>query len=1657
MRSTTLLHASFCLKAIKLLTFFLLTLSSLQVAYSQCTNDVTPPVITPIAGNITFVLGPGGTRTISLSEVATIADNCNANPPYTISPTTFNCASSGQQTITVTATDGTFGSSRTPSAALFFNCYDLDFDAAGNLLIADYQNYTVRHLSSSGIVSTLAGTAGMQGYVNGTGANVQFNQAVRIAVDANGNGYLPDNTNQRIRKVTPAGVVTTYAGTGVDGYLDGPIASARFSYPNNITKDAFGNLYVVDNGNNRIRKITPAGMVSTFAGDGSCGDSGFCGIGAIGTDPAGNVYISKQNTIRKIAANGTMTLIAGSDIYGSADGAAASATFASPYDLTVDGAGNIWIADQTPNKIRKISPDGQVSSIVINSASHSAKGITLSPSGSIYFTTGNCIKELKQDGSLTVIAGDLNTFGSTDGNVGGGQSGNVSISQIPVTIIGQSTPVFTTTQANVSVPGAGGSNGCQGFIANYTSNAVATSSCGGSVTVTQLPAPGTLLTLGANTVTLKATDLSGNVASQTFIVTLIKVTPPNIIPKTDVMINLGPDGTKSITHFDVATVSDCGRSPLAIISPASFSCSDIGIRTVTVTATDGTFGSYTPGNVQFSDPIATAVDPSGNIFVADRNNFKIRKITPAGVVSTFVDGQSPSGTFGIITDLVSDNQGNIYFTDVTGAGSRIRKATPAGVVSLVAGNNVSAMVNGPAASASFYILGAITIAPDGTIYVADDHMIRKISTSGIVSNVAGDVISGFADGTGSAARFWNITGLATDATGNIYVADGTNAKIRKATPAGVVTTIAGSQFGFLDGPALSAQFGTIMGIAIDATNNIYVTDFNSKRIRKLSPAGVVTTIAGNGLDGTADGNATTATFNSPVGLALDAGLNLIVSEVYGYKIRKVSQSGNVSTIAGSGISGFQNGIVGGPTGNQISKQIQVTVRDITAPVLTTVSGNIVVELDATGNKTISGAGLFTVSDNCNTNPPVQISKLSFNCSDIGTNSITIKTTDGAFASVNTSAVKFNNPIATAVDAAGNIFVADRSNFKIRKISPAGMVSTFADGNPYGQEQDRKFSVLADMAIDNSGNILLADAVAAKVRKITPTGIITTLAGGPFGHIDGVGTAAGFTILSAITVGADGIIYVVDDQLIRKITPAGEVSTLAGSVAGYADGTGSSAKFWNPSGLATDAAGNIYVADGANYRVRKVSPSGVVTTIAGTGANGFLDGPASSAMFSFLHALVLDSDNNIYVSDPDNNRIRKITPAGMVSTFTGGGPVTGADGSATTSSLVGMTGLAIDANRNFYIPEVTSHKIRKSDAAGNVTTLAGSGEPGFQDGNIFTETTGNQSSSQITVIVRDLIAPVITCPADITIPSLSIHPDQTGRATATDNCPAGLVISYTDANSQSCVVLRTWKATDASGNFSSCVQTIAVPQMTVSLGQDMYILYGALGYNGCHLITPQISGGAGPYTYTWASTHAAVNGSTSSTITPCRNVEEAHSYTVTVLSANGCAATATVRLTYINISCSKNANNEKVELCVKPGNSGTCHTVCVSANAVATLIANGAYFGECLANCEIPVQDTRRTGNRIAGNQTGIGGNIQQTFIVNVLSNPTFTDFIIAVNSSSLERITIRMLDATGKQLETRTNVRVEQLVKMGRHYVAGIYFAEVTQGASRKVVKLVKQ
>jgi sugar lactone lactonase YvrE len=234
-----------------------------------------------------------------------------------------------------------------------------------------------------------------------------------------------------------------------------------------------------------------------------------------------------------------------------------------------------------------------------------------------------------------------------------------------------------------------------------------------------------------------------------------------------------------------------------------------------------------------------------------------------------------------------------------------------------------------------------------------------------------------------------------------------------------------------------------------------------------------------------------------------------------------------------------------------------------------------------------------------------------------------------------------------------------------------------------------------VAIDNDNNIIVADRDNFKIRKVTQDGVVSTIAGSTAGFADGSGGSAKFAQPLDVAVDAIGNIYVADNtnHRIRKISPSGAVSTLAGSgTAGYADGTGTAAMFKNPSGLTLDNAGNIIVADRINNLVRKVTPDGVVTTVAGTTAAGTSDGPASSATFNNPYGVVADADGNIYVADLTSALIRKITPDGTVTTVAGSGSGF-ADGLSNTAKFNQPTDLTIDGDGNIIVADLTNRRVR----------------------------------------------------------------------------------------------------------------------------------------------------------------------------------------------------------------------------------------------------------------------------------------------------------------------------------------------------------------------------
>jgi sugar lactone lactonase YvrE len=614
---------------------------------------------------------------------------------------------------------------------------------------------------------------------------------------------------------------------------------------------------------------------------------------------------------------------------------------------------------------------------------------------------------------------------------------------------------------------------------------------------------------------------------------------------------------------------------------------------------------------RFNQPYGMAVDEAGNVFVADSWNNTIRKITSSGVVTTLAgsaDGTGDAARFATPRGVAVDGAGNVFVADLFN--NTIRKITSSGVVTTLAGSaGSSGSADGTGAAARFSYPNGVAVDGAGNVFVADsdNNTIRKITSSGVVTTLAGSAGSyGSADGTGAAARFQLPSGVAVDGAGNVFVADNENNTIRKITPSGVVTTLAGSaaaDWGSADGTGAAASFHWPDGVAVDGAGNVFVADTYNNTIRRITSSGVVTTLAGSaGLSGSADGTGAAARFNWPQGVAVDRAGNVLVADFHNNAIRKITSSGVVTTLAGTA--------------------------------------------DSSGS------------------------------------------TDGTGA-----AARFDTPYGVAVDGAGNVFVADYDNNTIRKITLSGVVTTLAGsaadsaGSADGTGAAGRFCGPNGVAVDGAGNVLVADYWNDTIRKVTPSGVVTTLAGsaGLSGSADGTGAAARFFLPVGVAVDGTGNVFVADgNNTIRKITPTGVVATLAGSagLSGSADGTGAAARFCRPSGLAVDGVGNVFVADNENNTIRKVTPSGVVTTLAGSaGLSGSADGTGAAASFSWPQGVAVDGAGNVFVADSQNNAIRKISTSGVVTTIVGvaSGMSAGNLPGPLPASILSPSGVAIDAS------------------------------------------------------------------------------------------------------------------------------------------------------------------------------------------------------------------------------------------------------------------------------------------------------------------------------------------------------------------------------------------
>jgi streptogramin lyase len=314
-----------------------------------------------------------------------------------------------------------------------------------------------------------------------------------------------------------------------------------------------------------------------------------------------------------------------------------------------------------------------------------------------------------------------------------------------------------------------------------------------------------------------------------------------------------------------------------------------------------------------------------------------------------------------------------------------------------------------------------------------------------------------------------------------------------------------------------------------------------------------------------------------------------------------------------------------------------------------------------------------------------------------------------------SAAEFSSPSGIVVDAADNLFVADTGNHTIRKITPAGVVSTFAglagvSGSADGTGSAARFNSPFGLTLDAAGNIFVADSDNDTIRKITPDKVVTTVAGlaGVTGSADGVGASARFNGPRGVAVDNSGNIFVADtfNDTIRKITPAGSVSTFAGlaGTPGSSNGTGSAARFSEPRGIAVDTAGKVYVADSVNDTIRVITPGALVSTLAGlAGVNGSADATGSAARFFGPVGITVGDTGNVFVADTVNDTIRKITPAGVVTTLGGLPVISGSsDGAGQNARFASPQGIALNSEDKIFVSDTGNNTIR---VGGSVSQLA----------------------------------------------------------------------------------------------------------------------------------------------------------------------------------------------------------------------------------------------------------------------------------------------------------------------------------------------------------------
>ena len=1081
------------------------------------------------------------------------------------------------------------------ATALFRSPRGITVDDSGVLFVTDFFNHRIRRIDIDGNVSTIAGT-GTSGFTDGDAATAQFSNPLGITVDDNGILFVADAGNHSIRRIDTEGNVSTIAGTGTPGFMDGDAATAQFNIPRGITVDDNGILFVADEGNHRIRRIDTDGNVSTIAGsgtpgfmDGDAATAQFSFPGEITVDDDGILFVADlgNHSIRRVDTDGNISTIAGTGTFGFVDGDAA-AQFSNPAGITVDDSGVLYIADQSNHSIRRIGTDGNVSTIAGTGTSGSIDGDATT--AQFNFPLGITVN----DNGILFVA----------------DSGNNSIRRLTPEAC-PNPDILITQSADTTITSENGQTDTI-FIA-----------------LSQAPTSDVVVTLSID-------DASeGSIPTEDLTFTSANWDTHQLV------IITGEDDEEldgSVSYMLTAFVVDAssddafdGVSATTIVTNLDDEETCYTVSTVAGTGDEG-FMDGDAATAQFNLPFGITVDDSGVVYIADQFNHRIRRIDTDGNVSTiagsgtpgFMDGDAATAQFSFPGEITVDDDGILFVADL--GNHSIRRVDTDGNISTIAGTGTFGFVDGDAA-AQFSNPAGITVDDSGVLYIADqsNHSIRRIGTDGNVSTIAGTGTSGSIDGDATTAQFNFPLGITVNDNGILFVADSGNNSIRRLTPeacpnpdilitqsadttitsengqtdtifialsqaptSDVVVTLSidDASEGSIPTEDLtftSANWDTHQLVIITGEDDeeldgsvsymltAFVVDASSDdAFDGVSATTIVTnlddeetcytvsTVAGTGDGGFMDGNAATAQFNFPFGITVDDSGVVYIADLINHRIRRIDTDGNVSTIAGTGTPGFIDG-------------------------------------------------------------------------------------DAATA-------QFNAPVGITVDDNGILFVTDFSNHSIRRIDTDGNVSTITGtGTPGfidGDAATAQFNLPFGITVDDSGILFVADSENHRIRRIDTDGNVSTLAGtGTPGFTNGDTATAQFNAPGGITVDDNGILFVADQRNhnIRRIDTDGNVSTLAGTGAsGFTDGDAATAQFNFPTGITVDDNGILFVTDFSNHSIRRIDTDGNVSTLAGTGASGFTDGDAATAQFNSPVGITVDDSGVVYIADQSNHSIRRLT-------------------------------------------------------------------------------------------------------------------------------------------------------------------------------------------------------------------------------------------------------------------------------------------------------------------------------------------------------------------------------------------------------------------------------